>query len=108
MSSAVGHDRNKCLRTSDLRKLVANYFFLTVHIPLTDKVFDNDNTFYLGMGFALLYQSFSVVTALYFRKRLATAYAIGRSGMGLTFALAPFTQLLLNQYAWQGKTHTNL
>ncbi|XP_008294588.1 monocarboxylate transporter 5 [Stegastes partitus] len=56
----------------------------------------------VGMGFALLYQSFSVVTALYFRKRLATAYAIGRSGMGLTFALAPFTQLLLDQYAWQG------
>ncbi|XP_047433916.1 monocarboxylate transporter 5 [Mugil cephalus] len=56
----------------------------------------------VGIGFALLYQSFSVVTALYFRKRLATAYAIGRSGMGLTFALAPFTQLLLDQYAWQG------
>ncbi|XP_071374276.1 monocarboxylate transporter 5 [Centroberyx affinis] len=56
----------------------------------------------VGMGFALLYQGFSVVTALYFRKRLATAYAIGRSGMGLTFALAPFTQLLLDQYAWQG------
>ncbi|XP_054905412.1 monocarboxylate transporter 5 [Poeciliopsis prolifica] len=56
----------------------------------------------VGMGFALLYQSFSVITALYFRKRLATAYAIGRSGMGLTFALAPFTQLLLDQYAWQG------
>lgn len=55
------------------------------------------------MGFALLYQGFSVVTALYFRKRLATAYAIGRSGMGLTFALAPFTQLLLDQYAWQGE-----
>ncbi|XP_029011776.1 monocarboxylate transporter 5 [Betta splendens] len=56
----------------------------------------------VGIGFALLYQSFSVVTALYFRRRLATAYAIGRSGMGLTFALAPFTQLLLDQYAWQG------
>ncbi|XP_028307718.1 monocarboxylate transporter 5 [Gouania willdenowi] len=56
----------------------------------------------VGLGFALLYQSFSVVTALYFRKRLATAYAIGRSGMGLTFALAPFTQLLLDQFAWQG------
>ncbi|KAK2897718.1 monocarboxylate transporter 5 [Channa argus] len=56
----------------------------------------------VGIGFALLYQSFSVITALYFRKRLATAYAIGRSGMGLTFALAPFTQLLLDQYAWQG------
>ncbi|KAM3872370.1 monocarboxylate transporter 5 [Diretmus argenteus] len=56
----------------------------------------------VGTGFALLYQAFSVVTALYFQKRLATAYAIGRSGMGLTFALAPFTQLLLDQYAWQG------
>ncbi|KAA8591142.1 hypothetical protein FQN60_002085, partial [Etheostoma spectabile] len=56
----------------------------------------------VGIGFALLYQAFSVVTALYFRRRLATAYAIGRSGMGLTFALAPFTQLLLDKYAWQG------
>ncbi|KAL6119756.1 slc16a4 [Pungitius sinensis] len=56
----------------------------------------------VGIGFALLYQSFSVVTALYFRRRLATAYAIGRSGMGLTFALAPLTQWLLDRYAWQG------
>ncbi|MFT7815782.1 monocarboxylate transporter 5 isoform X1 [Arapaima gigas] len=56
----------------------------------------------VGLGFALLYQATSVVTASYFRKRLATAYSIGRSGMGLTFALAPFTQLLLDQYAWQG------
>ncbi|XP_030216513.1 monocarboxylate transporter 5 [Gadus morhua] len=57
---------------------------------------------FVGMGFALLYQACSVVTALYFRHRLATAYSIGRSGMGLTFALAPFTQLLLDKYAWQG------
>ncbi|KAJ8258782.1 hypothetical protein COCON_G00177940 [Conger conger] len=56
----------------------------------------------VGLGFALLYQATSVVTAMYFRKRLATAYSIGRSGMGLTFALAPFTQLLLEQYDWQG------
>ncbi|XP_062855041.1 monocarboxylate transporter 5 isoform X2 [Trichomycterus rosablanca] len=56
----------------------------------------------VGLGFALLYQASSVVTATYFRKRLATAYSIGRSGMGLTFALAPFTQLLLDLYAWQG------
>ena len=58
---------------------------------------------FLGMGFAFLYQACSVVTALYFRNRLATAYSIGRSGMGLTFALAPFTQLLLDKYAWQGR-----
>nr|XP_023651618.1 monocarboxylate transporter 5 isoform X1 [Paramormyrops kingsleyae]XP_023651619.1 monocarboxylate transporter 5 isoform X1 [Paramormyrops kingsleyae] len=56
----------------------------------------------VGLGFALLYQATSVVTAIYFRKRLATAYSIGRSGMGLTFALAPFSQLLLDQYAWRG------
>ncbi|KAJ8367164.1 hypothetical protein AAFF_G00324630 [Aldrovandia affinis] len=56
----------------------------------------------VGIGFAFLYQATSVVTATYFRKRLATAYSIGRSGMGLTFALAPFTQLLLDRYAWQG------
>ncbi|XP_064160377.1 monocarboxylate transporter 5-like [Anguilla rostrata] len=56
----------------------------------------------VGLGFALLYQATSVVTATYFRKRIATAYSIGRSGMGLTFALAPFTQLLLEKYGWQG------
>ncbi|XP_051964542.1 monocarboxylate transporter 5-like [Xyrauchen texanus] len=56
----------------------------------------------VGLGFALLYQATSVVIVIYFRKRLATAYSIGRSGMGLTFALAPFTQLLLDQYSWQG------
>ncbi|XP_063065708.1 monocarboxylate transporter 5 [Engraulis encrasicolus] len=56
----------------------------------------------VGIGFAFLYQASSVVTATYFRKRLATAYSIGRSGMGLTFALAPFTQVLLDHYAWQG------
>ncbi|MBN3303101.1 monocarboxylate transporter 5 isoform X2 [Amia ocellicauda] len=56
----------------------------------------------VGIGFALLYQATSVATATYFRKRLATAYSIGRSGMGLTFALAPFTQLLLESYGWQG------
>lgn len=78
-------------------------YILSVRIPV--KISHNCNLLFLllGMGFALLYQSFSVVTAQYFRKRLATAYAIGRSGMGLTFALAPFTQLLLDQYAWQGR-----
>ncbi|XP_032898150.1 monocarboxylate transporter 5 isoform X1 [Amblyraja radiata] len=56
----------------------------------------------VGLGFAFLYQAATVLHAKYFRKRLATAYAIARSGMGLTFALAPFTQLLLAEYDWQG------
>ncbi|XP_072886621.1 monocarboxylate transporter 5 [Hemitrygon akajei] len=56
----------------------------------------------VGIGFAFLYQAASVMQAKYFKKRLATAYAIARSGMGLTFALAPFTQLLLVEYDWQG------
>uniref|UniRef100_A0A8C4RG92 Solute carrier family 16 member 4 n=1 Tax=Erpetoichthys calabaricus TaxID=27687 RepID=A0A8C4RG92_ERPCA len=56
----------------------------------------------VGTGFALLYQSASVMVARYFKKRLATAYSIGRSGMGLTFVLAPFTQLLLQYYGLQG------
>ncbi|XP_048409283.2 monocarboxylate transporter 5 isoform X2 [Stegostoma tigrinum] len=55
-----------------------------------------------GVGFAFLYQAATVMHAKYFKKRLATAYAIARSGMGLTFALAPFTQLLLVEYDWQG------
>ncbi|XP_064425359.1 monocarboxylate transporter 5 isoform X2 [Latimeria chalumnae] len=60
----------------------------------------------VGIGFAFLYQAGSVMNAKYFKKRLATAYAIARSGMGLTFALAPFTQLLLEEYGWQGITET--
>ncbi|XP_041052034.1 monocarboxylate transporter 5 [Carcharodon carcharias] len=56
----------------------------------------------VGIGFAFLYQAATVMHAKYFKKRLATAYAIARSGMGLTFALAPFTQLLLVEYDWQG------
>ncbi|KAJ8260274.1 hypothetical protein GJAV_G00179070 [Gymnothorax javanicus] len=56
----------------------------------------------VGLGFSLLYQAACVVTAMYFKKKLATAYSIGRSGMGLTFALAPLAQLLLERYSWQG------
>ncbi|XP_067863855.1 monocarboxylate transporter 5 [Heptranchias perlo] len=56
----------------------------------------------VGIGFAFLYQAATLMHAKYFKKRLATAYAISRSGMGLTFALAPFTQLLLEEYDWQG------
>uniref|UniRef100_S4RAV5 Solute carrier family 16 member 4 n=1 Tax=Petromyzon marinus TaxID=7757 RepID=S4RAV5_PETMA len=55
-----------------------------------------------GLGFALIYQSASIMTARYFKSRLSTAYAISRSGMGLTFALAPFTQMLLDKYGWRG------
>uniref|UniRef100_K7GJN7 Solute carrier family 16 member 4 n=1 Tax=Pelodiscus sinensis TaxID=13735 RepID=K7GJN7_PELSI len=56
----------------------------------------------LGLGFACLYQAAAVMTARYFKKRLALANAIARSGMGLTFVLAPFTQLLIDFYGWQG------
>ncbi|XP_043932830.1 monocarboxylate transporter 5 isoform X2 [Protopterus annectens] len=56
----------------------------------------------VGIGFAVLYQAGSVTTAKYFKKRLSTAYSIGRSGMGLTFILAPFSQFLLDTYSWQG------
>uniref|UniRef100_A0A8C0GKK8 Solute carrier family 16 member 4 n=1 Tax=Chelonoidis abingdonii TaxID=106734 RepID=A0A8C0GKK8_CHEAB len=56
----------------------------------------------LGLGFACLYQAAAVMTARYFKKRLALANAIARSGMGLTFILAPFTQLLIDFYGWQG------
>ncbi|XP_019348050.1 monocarboxylate transporter 5 isoform X2 [Alligator mississippiensis] len=56
----------------------------------------------LGLGFACLYQTAAVMTARYFKKRLALSVAIARSGMGLTFVLAPFTQLLIDIYGWQG------
>ncbi|XP_014808381.1 PREDICTED: monocarboxylate transporter 5 [Calidris pugnax] len=56
----------------------------------------------LGLGFACLYQAAAVMTAKRCRTRLAFSNAIARSGMGLTFLIAPFTQLLLDFYGWQG------
>ncbi|NXN92395.1 MOT5 protein, partial [Rhinopomastus cyanomelas] len=56
----------------------------------------------LGMGFACLYQAAAVMTAKRCRARLAFSNAIARSGMGLTFLIAPFTQLLIDVYGWQG------
>ncbi|NXE50395.1 MOT5 protein, partial [Casuarius casuarius] len=55
-----------------------------------------------GMGFSCLYQAAAVMMAKRCRKRLAFSSAIARSGMGLTFLLAPFTQLLIDFYGWQG------
>ncbi|NWT08073.1 MOT5 protein, partial [Vireo altiloquus] len=58
--------------------------------------------FLLGMGFACLYQAAAVMTAKRCRARLAFSNALARSGMGLTFLMAPFTQLLIESYGWQG------
>ncbi|NXI00672.1 MOT5 protein, partial [Pachycephala philippinensis] len=58
--------------------------------------------FLLGMGFACLYQAAAVMTAKRCRARLAFCNALARSGMGLTFLMAPFTQLLIESYGWQG------
>ncbi|XP_004689558.2 PREDICTED: monocarboxylate transporter 5 [Condylura cristata] len=55
-----------------------------------------------GLGSAFLYQVAAVVTTKYFKKRLALSTAIARSGMGLTFLLAPFTKLLVDLYNWTG------
>ncbi|NXP25830.1 MOT5 protein, partial [Scytalopus superciliaris] len=56
----------------------------------------------LGLGFACLYQAAAVMTAKHCRARLGFSNAVARSGMGLTFLMAPFTQLLLDLYGWQG------
>ncbi|XP_064029780.1 monocarboxylate transporter 5 [Pogoniulus pusillus] len=56
----------------------------------------------LGLGFACLYQAAAVLTARSCGARLGFASAVARSGMGLTFLMAPFTQLLLHAYGWQG------
>ncbi|NXM78751.1 MOT5 protein, partial [Serilophus lunatus] len=58
--------------------------------------------FLLGLGFACLYQAAAVVTAKRCRARLGFSNAVSRSGMGLTFLMAPFLQLLLDSYGWQG------
>ncbi|XP_051627639.1 monocarboxylate transporter 5 isoform X1 [Manacus candei] len=56
----------------------------------------------LGLGFSCLYQAAAVMTAKRCRARLGFSNALARSGMGLTFLMAPFTQLLLDFYGWQG------
>ncbi|XP_027521498.1 monocarboxylate transporter 5 [Corapipo altera] len=56
----------------------------------------------LGLGFSCLYQAAAVMTAKRCRARLGFSNALARSGMGLTFLMAPFTQLLLDSYGWQG------
>ncbi|XP_063480643.1 monocarboxylate transporter 5 isoform X3 [Symphalangus syndactylus] len=58
--------------------------------------------FCAGLGSAFLYQVAAVVTTKYFKKRLALSTAIARSGMGLTFLLAPFTKFLIDLYDWTG------
>uniref|UniRef100_A0A8C5U3U0 Solute carrier family 16 member 4 n=1 Tax=Malurus cyaneus samueli TaxID=2593467 RepID=A0A8C5U3U0_9PASS len=58
----------------------------------------------LGLGFACLYQAGAVMTAKRCRARLALSNALARSGMGLTFLMAPFTQRLIEFYGWQGIT----
>lgn len=58
--------------------------------------------FILGLGFASLYQVAAVMIVKYFKKRLALANAIGRSGMGLSVILTPFVQVLIETYGWQG------
>ncbi|KAG3281296.1 monocarboxylate transporter 5 isoform X8 [Ictidomys tridecemlineatus] len=59
-----------------------------------------------GLGSAFLYQVAAVVTTKYFKKRLALSTAIARSGMGLTFLLAPFTKFLIDLYDWTGIIET--
>ncbi|XP_023365560.1 monocarboxylate transporter 5 isoform X6 [Otolemur garnettii] len=59
-----------------------------------------------GLGSAFLYQAAAVLTTKYFKKRLALSTAIARSGMGLTFLLAPFTKLLIDLYDWTGIIET--
>lgn len=65
---------------------------------------DSKMFFFLGLGSALLYQSAAVMTTKYFKKRLALSTAIARSGMGLTFLLAPFTKVLIDLYDWTGES----
>uniref|UniRef100_A0A8C6QMA1 Solute carrier family 16 (monocarboxylic acid transporters), member 4 n=1 Tax=Nannospalax galili TaxID=1026970 RepID=A0A8C6QMA1_NANGA len=55
-----------------------------------------------GLGSAFLYQVAAVVITKYFKKRLGLSTAIARSGMGLTFLLAPFTKFLIDVYDWSG------
>lgn len=56
-----------------------------------------------GIGFGLIYLPAIVCVAQYFEKHrsFATGLAVCGSGFG-TFILAPFTELLVHEYSWQG------
>ncbi|KAK7484226.1 hypothetical protein BaRGS_00024475, partial [Batillaria attramentaria] len=56
-----------------------------------------------GLGFGLIYLPAIVSVAQYFEKRrsFATGLAVCGSGFG-TFAIAPFSEFLLQQYGWRG------
>ncbi|NXJ85185.1 MOT5 protein, partial [Trogon melanurus] len=56
----------------------------------------------LGMGFACLFQAAAVMIAKRCGRRLAFSNAVARSGMGLTFLIAPLAQFLIDFYGWQG------
>ncbi|XP_074044480.1 monocarboxylate transporter 5 isoform X3 [Macrotis lagotis] len=55
-----------------------------------------------GLGSGFLYHASAVMVAKYFKKRLAFSTALARSGMGLTFVLAPLTKILIDEYDWPG------
>ncbi|KAL8586249.1 hypothetical protein ACOMHN_003764 [Nucella lapillus] len=56
-----------------------------------------------GLGFGLIYLPAIVSVAQYFEKRrsFATGLAVCGSGFG-TFAMAPITKLLVEEYSWRG------
>lgn len=68
------------------------------------KRFQPPMVFFVGLGSAFLYQGAMVVMSKYFKKRLALSTAIARSGMGLTFLLAPFAKVLIDLYDWSGES----
>lgn len=56
-----------------------------------------------GAGFGLMYLPSIVSVTCYFEKKRAFATGIAVCGAGLgTFALAPLTEYLVEQYAWKG------
>ena len=56
-----------------------------------------------GFGLAFVYVPASVMPSFWFEKRrsLATGIAVAGSGLG-TFAIAPLTEYLLDEYGWRG------
>lgn len=98
-------DRFGCRRVSIFGAILASLGF--VISSFTDSIEVLFLTFGVisGFGLSLCYVASVVIVAYYFEKRRSFATGLSFCGSGIgTFAFAPLTQYLLEEYGWRGTT----
>ncbi|KAK6643421.1 hypothetical protein RUM43_004926 [Polyplax serrata] len=98
-------DRFGCRRVSIFGSILASLGFVVS--CFTDSIEVLFLTFGVisGFGLSLCYVASVVIVAYYFEKRRSFATGLSFCGSGIgTFAFAPLTQYLLEEYGWRGTT----